>query len=92
MRYIKQTNIMKERERFEDALKKEEELKKKGLNVNEKKFLYFKDIESLQERVYDKSFISDNNIDNKYLVDRANYNPLSKRFRPFFFRPFYAKS
>lgn len=42
VRYIKQTKIIEERKRFEDLLKEEEERRKKGLNVEEKKFLYFR--------------------------------------------------
>lgn len=37
VRYIKQTNIMEERKRFEELMRQEEEKKAKGLNDREKR-------------------------------------------------------
>jgi uncharacterized protein YehS (DUF1456 family) len=37
VRYIKQTNIMEERKRFEELMRQEEEKKAKGLNDSEKR-------------------------------------------------------
>ena len=92
VRYIKQTSMIEERKRYEELMKQEEEKKAKGLNDKEKKMLYFRDIATLEKRVYDKPYINDNNVDFSYLTDRANYKVLpSQKYRPFFFKPFYAK-
>ena len=54
--------------------------------------LYFRDIATLEKRVYDKPYINDNMVDFSYLTDRENYKVLpSQKYRPFFFKPFYAK-
>lgn len=90
IRYIKQTNIISERKRYEDLMKEEDARKAKGLNDKEKRHLYFQDIASLQKQVYDKPYINDNHLDYSFLHDNANYK-LNKRWRPFFLRPFYAK-
>ena len=42
IRYVKQTKIIEERERYEKLLKEDQERKKKGLNIEEKKYLYVK--------------------------------------------------
>jgi len=47
IRYIKQTNIISERKRYEDLMKEEDARKAKGLNDKEKRHLYFQDIASL---------------------------------------------
>lgn len=41
MRYIKQTNIMKNRKKFEELMRKEDEERAKGLNAEEKRQLHF---------------------------------------------------
>ena len=41
IRYIKQTNIIEERKRYEELMKLEEEKRKKGLNDSEKREIYF---------------------------------------------------
>lgn len=92
VRYIKQTNMIEERKRFEELMKQEEERKAKGLNDKEKRALYFRDMATLEKRVYNKAYINDNNVDFKYLTDKENYRVLpSQKYRPFYLKPFYAK-
>lgn len=88
VRYIKQTNIIEERKRFEELMKQEEERKARGLNDTEKRQLYFQSIEGLR---YDKTPINDNEMDTSFLNDKANYRPLGQRWRPVYLKPFYAK-
>ena len=38
--------------------------------------LYFRDIATLEKRVYDKPYINDNMVDFSYLTDRENYKVL----------------
>jgi hypothetical protein len=61
------------------------------LNAEEKKLLYFKELETLDRRVYDKPFINDNVLEFQYLHDTKNYLPLNQKWRPFFIKPYYAK-
>lgn len=70
VRYIKQTNIIKERHRYEELMKQEEERKAKGLNDKEKRQVYFNEIMGLEKQVYDKAYINDNLLDYKYLHDK----------------------
>ena len=92
VRYIKQTNIIKERVRYEELMKQEEERKARGLNDKEKRQVYFNEVMGLERQVYDKGYINDNIMDYSYLHDRQNYNLLmSHKRRPFFVKPFYAK-
>jgi len=92
VRYIKQTNMIEERKRFEELMKQEEERKAKGLNDREKRALYFRDMATLEKRVYNKAYINDNNVDFKSLTDKENYKVLpSQKYRPFYLKPFYAK-
>jgi hypothetical protein len=76
VRYIKQTNMIEERKRYEELMKLEEEKRAKGLNDKEKRALYFRDMSTLEHRVYDKSYINDNKVDFKYLTDKENYRVL----------------
>ena len=76
VRYIKQTSMIEERKRYEELMKLEEEKKAKGLNDKEKRILYFKDVASLDKRVYDKPYINDNLVDFSYLTDMKNYRVL----------------
>jgi hypothetical protein len=76
VRYVKQTNIIKERQRYEELMKQEEEKKARGLNDKEKRQIYFNEIQTLERQVYDKAYINDNILDYKYLHDKQNYKPL----------------
>ena len=67
VRYIKQTNIISERKRYEELMMQEEEKRKKGLNDAEKKMVYFQEIQGLEKQVYDKAYINDNHMEYKYL-------------------------
>lgn len=91
VRYIKQNTIIQERKRYEDLMQKEKERKAKGLNDQEKRLIYFDNIESLEERVYNKPRINDNQLEFNFLHDRKNYKPLGQKYRPFFIKPYYAK-
>lgn len=59
-RFLKQKHIQNERRRFEDLLDEEALKKKRGLNVKEKRLVYQAKIDSLEQRVYDKTYINDN--------------------------------
>eukprot|EP00347_Sterkiella_histriomuscorum_P016034 403354744 len=83
--------MISERKRYEDLMKKEDEKKKKGLNDKEKKILYFRSIDTMEDRLYDKSILNDEEMQFKYLHEKSNYKPLAQRYRPFFLKPFYAK-
>ena len=94
-RYLKQKHIQSERKRFETLLEEEADRKKRGLNVQEKKLVYQAKINSLDQLVYDKTYVNDNLVNFDYLVDKKNYNPLGQRSflsRWLFVRPFYLKS
>ena len=52
--------------------------------------LYIDRLENLEERDYNRSFVNDNLCDFSFLNDKKNYNPLGKRWRPFFIKPIYA--
>jgi hypothetical protein len=54
-------------------MKQEEDKKAKGLNDEEKKQLYFEKIATLERKVYDKSYINDNDLDFGYLTDPKTY-------------------
>lgn len=41
MRYIKQTRKIEQHNKYEEMMQLEEERRKKGLNTEEKKYLYF---------------------------------------------------
>lgn len=71
-------------------MQKENERKAKGLNDKELRLLHWMKIDSLEKRVYDKSYINDNELDFKYLTDKANYRPLGQKRRWFFMYPLYA--
>lgn len=58
-RFNKQVRRQQDRERYRKALEEEEERRRKGLNVEEKKQLYFAQIEALPETVYNKQQIAD---------------------------------
>ena len=89
-RFLKQTKIIEERKRYEELMQKEEERKAKGLNDAEKKLLYIDRLENHEEKDYNRSFVNDNLCDFSFLNDKKNYNPLGKRWRPFFIKPIYA--
>ena len=93
MRYIKQTNIIEERKRFEELMRQEEERKAKGLNDKEKRQLYFNTMSTLEKTEYDKAYLNDNALDFSYLHDPENYKLVTShnKGRPFFLKPFYAK-
>lgn len=46
-RYLKMKHIQSERERFNELLKQEEDQNNRGLNVNEKKMVYFAKVNGL---------------------------------------------
>ena len=92
IRYVKQTSIISERKRFEELMAKDEAKRLKGLNNQEKRLLYFHQLDTLPSRVYDKVRINDEEGDFDFLSDRANYNPLGKKIRRLtYFMPPYAK-
>ena len=86
MRYIKQTNIIEERKRYEELMKLEDEKKKKGLNDKEKIVQHFSFIDNIDKLVYNKPYINDNVCDFSYLHDKQSYQITGKK-RWFFLRP-----
>jgi hypothetical protein len=52
--------------------------------------LYFNEIDTLKERVYDRPYMNDE-LEYSYIMDKSNYKPLGQRWRPFFIMPFFAK-
>lgn len=94
-RYVKQKHIMAERQRYNKALKQEEERRRLGLNVSEKQILYHEQVKSYETKVYPKSELNDLHLNLDYLADKELYNPLGRRkwfFHPqrlFFVKPLY---
>ncbi|CDW87617.1 UNKNOWN [Stylonychia lemnae] len=91
VRFIKQTKLIDERKRYEELMNKEKERREKGLNDAEKRMLYFRSIEALDDRVYNKPKINDEQLQFSFLHDRKNYLLRGERWRPFFIQPPYAK-
>ena len=91
MRHLKQTTIIKERKRYEDLMHKEEERRAKGLNYQEKRLLHIRELETLPTRVYDKAYLNDNECEFSFLHDKSNYKPLNQKWRPFYWKPMYAR-
>ena len=46
---------------------------------------------NLDKTTYDKTRLNDSVLEYPFLHDKNNYKPLGQRFRPFYFKPFYAK-
>lgn len=76
VRYIKQTKLISERQRYEELMKKEQERKEKGLNDQEKRIMYFRNLETLHDRVYNKPRINDEELTFSFLHDKDNYKVL----------------
>jgi hypothetical protein len=65
---------LRERQRYEKALRLEKERKMLGLNLEEKRAAYHKNIECLPAKVYDKAKINDTQINFNYILDKHLYN------------------
>lgn len=61
---------MAERQRYQNALDKEEEKRRAGLNANEKKILYFEQQANINTKVYPKTELSDAYVDLDFMSDQ----------------------
>lgn len=91
-RYIKQKRIISNRRKFEDAMEIDTAAKMELMNTREIRMNHYVDMQNLEQSVYDKGSINDNELDYEFLQDSANYRVLGqKRSRPFFLMPTYAR-
>ena len=70
----------------------EEKQKAKGLNDKEKRLLHIANLETLEERVYNKSHLNDNHTEFSFLTEKENYRPKGQKRRWLFMYPLYSKS
>lgn len=90
-RYIKQKRIMSNRRKFEESMTIETLAKTEKMNTREIRMDHYIGMQNLEQSVYDKNSINDNELEYEFLNDPQNYRVLGQKRRPFFLMPTYAR-